>query len=100
MDENEKSVSHTQIQEFLCSGGGGGGGGGGSRPACLKTTLTICLVLNFNILHSTFVERRLGIRACPHSSERLIPGGGILIYFCTFDKSQSPLCQKLGVPPY
>ena len=59
---HEKSVSHTRIQEFLW----GEGGGGGSRPACLKTTLTF-LVLNFNILHFTAIERTSGIRACSDS---------------------------------
>ena len=74
----EKSVSHTRIQDFFLGGGGGGGGG------CLKRHLTIFLVLNFNIVHFTVIERRSRIRACPHSSERLILGGGVLIYFYTF----------------
>ena len=45
----------------------------------------IFLVLNFNILHFTVIERRSRIRACPHSSERLILGGGVLIYFYTYE---------------
>ena len=57
---------------FFLVGGGGGG--------CLKTTLTIFSVLNFN-LHFTVIERRSRIRACPHSYERLILGVGVLIYF-------------------
>ena len=43
------------------------------------------LVLNFNISHFTIIERRSRIRACPHSSERLILGGEILIYFYTYE---------------
>ena len=54
------------------------GGGGGGR---LKTTLTIFLVLNFNSLYFTVIERRSRVRACPHSSERLILGAGVLIFF-------------------
>ena len=62
-------------------------GGGGGREGCLKTTLTIFLVLNFNSLHFTVIERRSRVRACPHShsSERLILGGGVLTYFYTYD---------------
>ena len=95
---HEKSVSHTRIQN-LCVCVGGGGWGVDSRPACLKTTLTIFLVLNFNILHLTVIERGSWIRACPHSSERLIPGGKVLMYMYTYEKSQCPLCQQVGVSP-
>ena len=63
----------------------GGGGGGGGEEGCLKTTLTMFLVLNFNSLHFAVIERRSRVRACPHSSERLILGGGVLIYFHTYD---------------
>ena len=64
---------------FFFLGGGGGGEGG-----CLKITLTF-FILNFNILHFTVIERRSRIRACPHSSERLILGGWVLIYFYTYE---------------
>ena len=60
-------------------------GGGGGEGGCLKTTLTFFLVLNFNILHFTVIERRSRIRACPHSSERVILGGGVLTYFYTYE---------------
>ena len=56
-------------------------GGGG----CLKNNPDFYLVLNFNISHFTVIERRSRIRACPHSSERLILGGEILIYFYTYE---------------
>ena len=49
--------------------------GGGWLP---ENNPDIFLVLNFNILHFTVIERRSRIRACPHSSERLILGGGVL----------------------
>ena len=55
----------------------------------------IFLVLNFNILHLTVIERRSRIRACPHSSERLILGGGVLIYFYTYN-SPIALFAKSG----
>ena len=45
----------------------------------------IFLVLNFSILHFTVIERRSRIRACPNSSERVILGGGVLIYFYTYE---------------
>ena len=70
---HEKSVSHTRIQDFFFGGGG--------REGCLKTTLTIFLVRNFNSLHFTVIERRSRVRACPHSSERLILGGGYSYIF-------------------
>ena len=60
--------------------GGGGGGGVGGLP---ENNPGIFLVLNFNILHFTVIERRSRISACPHSSERLILGGGVLTYFYT-----------------
>ena len=83
---------------FLGGGGGGGreGGGGGCRPACLKTTLTFFLVLNFNILHFTSIDRRSGIRACTHSSERLIPVGGVLLYFLIHMRSPRSFFAKSG----
>ena len=56
--------------------------GGGGLP---ENNPDIFLVLNFNILHFTVIERRSRIRACPHSSERLILGGGVLIYFYTYE---------------
>ena len=56
--------------------------GGGGLP---ENNPDIFLVLNFNILHFTVIERRYRIRACPYSSERLILGGGILIYFYTYE---------------
>ena len=59
--------------------------GGGGGEGCLKTTLTIFVVLNFNSLHFTVIERRPRVPACPHSSERLILGDGVLIYFYTYD---------------
>ena len=52
--------------------------GGGGLP---ENNPDIFLVLNFNILHFTVIERRSRIRACPHSSERLILVGGVLIFF-------------------
>ena len=55
-------------------------GGGGGLP---ENNPDIFLVLNFNILHFTVIERRSRIRAYPHSSERLILGGGVLIYLYT-----------------
>ena len=67
---------------FLWGGGGGGGDGGRGLP---ENNPDIFLVLNFNILHFTVKERRSRIRACPHSSERLILGGGVLIYFYTYE---------------
>ena len=66
---------------FFFGGGGGVGGGGG----LLENNPDIFLVLNFNILHLTVIERRSLIHACPHSSERLILGGGVLIYFYTYE---------------
>ena len=60
---------------FFFFGGGGGGMGGGWLP---ENNPDIFLVLNFNILHFTVIERRSRIRACPHSSEMLILGGGVL----------------------
>ena len=56
-------------------------GGGRGLP---ENNPDIVLVLNFNILHFTVIERRSRIRACPHSSERLILGGGVLIYCYTY----------------
>ena len=56
------------------------GGGGRGLP---ENNPDIFLVLNFNILHFTVIERRSRISACPHSSERLILGGGVLTYFYT-----------------
>ena len=56
--------------------------GGGGLP---ENNPDIFLVLNFNILHFTVIERRSRIRACPHSSERLILGDGVLIYFYTYE---------------
>ena len=56
--------------------------GGGGLP---ENNPDIFLVLNFNILHFTVIERRSRIRACPHSSERVILGGGVLIYFYTYE---------------
>ena len=61
---------------------GGGGGGEGGLP---ENNPDIFLVLNFNILHFIVIERRSRIRACPHSSERLILEGGVLIYFYTYE---------------
>ena len=75
---NARKVSLPYADPGLFFGGGGGGG-------CLKTTLTVFLVLNFNSLHFKVIERRSRVRACPHSSERLILGGGVLIYFYTYD---------------
>ena len=56
--------------------------GGGGLP---ENNPDIFLVLNFNILHFTVIEKRSRIRACPHSSKRLILGGGVLIYFYTYE---------------
>ena len=68
------------------------GGGGGGLP---DNNPDIFLVLNFNILHFTVIERRSRIRVCPHSSKRLILGGGVLIYFYTyFAKSGSAAILK------
>ena len=91
----EKSVSHTRIQDFFFFFffGGGGGEGEGGLP---ENNPDIFLVLNFNSLHFTVIERRSRVRACPHISERLILGEGVLIYFYTYDKSQSPHCKKWG----
>ena len=55
---------------------------GGGLP---ENNPDIFLVLNFNILHFTVIERRSRIRACPHSSERVILGGGVLIYLYTYE---------------
>ena len=52
--------------------------GGGGLP---ENNPDIFLVLNFNILHLTVMERRSRIRACPIRFERLILGAGVLIYF-------------------
>ena len=57
-------------------------GGGGGLP---ESNPDIFLVLNFNILFFTVIERRSRIRACPHSSERLILRGWVLIYFYTYE---------------
>ena len=76
---HEKSVSHTRDPGFFFFFFLGGGGG------LSEHNPDIFLVLNFNILHFTVIERRSRIRACPHSSERLILGGGVLIYFYTYD---------------
>ena len=73
---HEKSVSHTWIQDFF------GGGGGWGLP---ENNPDNCF---------TVIEKLSLICACPHSSERLILGGGVLIYFYTCEKSQSPLCKK------
>ena len=78
---SQSPIRGSRIFFFFLGGGGVGGGEGG----CLKTTLTFFLVLNLNILHFTVIERRSRIRACPHSSERLILGGGVLIYFHTYE---------------
>ena len=59
-----------------------GGGGGGGLP---ENNTDIFLVLNFSILHFTVRERRSRIPACPHSSERLILGGGVLVYLYTYE---------------
>ena len=56
----------------------GGGGGGGGLP---ENNPDNFLVLNFSSLHFTVIERRSRVRACPHSSERLILGDGLLTYF-------------------
>ena len=61
------------------------GGGGGRGRGLPENNPDIFLVLNFNILHFTVIERRSRIRACPHSSEALILGGGVLIYFYTYE---------------
>ena len=59
-----------------------GGRAGGGVQACLpENNPDSFLALNFNILHFTSIDRRSGIRACTHSSERLIPVGGVLLYF-------------------
>ena len=58
---------------------------GGRGRGLPENNPNIFLVLNFNILHFTAIERRPRIRACPHSSERLILGGGVLIYFYTYE---------------
>ena len=60
----------------------GGGGGGRGLP---ENNPDIFLVLNFNILHFTVIERRSRILASSHGSERLILGGGVLIYFYTYE---------------
>ena len=61
-------------------------GGGGEGRGLPENNPDIFLVLNFNILHFTVIERRSRIRACPHSSERLILGGGVLLkYFYTYE---------------
>ena len=70
---NEKSVSHTRIPEFSL--------GGPDLPAWKRPWQFFSHQLY--IIHFTVIERRSGIRACPHSSEILISGGGILIYFYT-----------------
>ena len=56
--------------------------GGGGLP---ENNPDIFLVLTFNILHFTVIERRSRIRAYTHSSERLILWGGVLIYFYTYE---------------
>ena len=43
----------------------GGGGGGGEGEGCLKNNPDNFLVLNFNSLHFTVIERRSRVRACP-----------------------------------
>ena len=58
--------------------------GGGEEGGLPENNPDIFLVLNFNILYFTVIERRSRIHACPHSSERLILGGGVLIYFYTY----------------
>ena len=67
---------------FFFWGGGGGGGGEGGLP---ENNPDNFLVLNFNSLHFTVIERRSQVCASPHSSERLILGGGVLIYFYSYD---------------
>ena len=58
----------------------------------------IFLVLNFNILHFTVIERRSRIHACPHSSERLILGVGYsyIFYPHAFLKKQRGYCNCLS----
>ena len=84
---NSQSLTRGSRIVFVFFGVGGGEGLPENNP-------DIFLVLNFSILHFTVIERRSLIRACPHSSERLILGGGVLIYFYTYEKSHSPLCKK------
>ena len=55
--------------------------GGGEEGGLPENNPDNFLVLNFNSLHFTVIERRSRVRACPHSSERLILGVGVLIYF-------------------
>ena len=58
--------------------------GGGGLP---ENNPDIFLVLNFNILHFTVIERRSRIRASPHSSERLILGVGYSYIFIHMNSS-------------
>ena len=74
---SQSPIRGTRICVCVC-----GGGGGGWLP---ENNPDIFLVLNFNILHFTVIERRSRIRACLHSSERVILGGGVLIYFYTYE---------------
>ena len=75
---NSQSPIHGTWIFFVCVCGGRGGWLPENNP-------DIFLVLNFNILHFTVIERRSRIRACPYSSERVILGGGVLIYFYTYE---------------
>ena len=67
-------INSSNLSCFFCEGGG--------LP---ENNPDIFLVLNFNILHFTVIERRSRIRACPYSSARVILGGGVLIYFYTYE---------------
>ena len=64
---------------FFFFGGGGGGGWGRGLPEN-NPDIFFCTQLKYFTFYS-YRERRSRIRACPHSSERLILGGGVLIYF-------------------
>ena len=60
-----KSVAHTRIQGFVCVCVCVGG-----VQTCLpENNHDNFLVLNFNSLHFTVIERRSGIRACPHRNQ-------------------------------
>ena len=88
---NTRNISLPYADPGFCMCVGGWGWGG-----CLpENNHANCLSPQLYILHSTVIERRSKIRACPHSSERLIPGGGVLIHLTHMRRPRALLAKRV-----